>query len=319
MVWTGSEALVVGGVDPGGQPRPAAAAYDPVTDTWRTLADPPTDSDRINPLVAWTGTDMLLIGGDNPDGSLLVSYGEAYDPATDVWRGIASPPVGFVTDRSPAAWTGRELLVWPGDGGGSTMEITPIAYDPATDSWRELAAPPIERRQQAASVWTGTEWIVWGGTTGDRELDDGAAYDPTSGTWRALPDSPLSPRRVRGVWTGEELVIVAGSTGGAPVTGNGELALSDGAAYDPVTGAWRSITSGPAHPGFEPLWTGREMIMIAKGAASVYDVVTDRWIDPCCVGDSGAGGVGAPVWTGTSVLLIGSSDPGVGGAMLTPG
>ncbi len=203
VVWTGSEALVVGGVDPGGQPRPAAAAYDPVTDTWRTLADPPTDSDRINPLVAWTGTDMLLIGGDNPDGSLLVSYGEAYDPATDVWRGIASPPVGFVTDRSPAAWTGRELLVWPGDGGGSTMEITPIAYDPATDSWRELAAPPIERRQQAASVWTGTEWIVWGGTTGDRELDDGAAYDPASGTWRALPDSPLSPRRVRGVWTGD--------------------------------------------------------------------------------------------------------------------
>ena len=134
---------------------------------------------------------MLLIGGDNPDGSLLVSYGEAYDPATDVWRVIASPPVGFVTDRSPAAWTGRELLVWPGDGGGSTMEITPIAYDPATDSWRELAAPPIERRQQAASVWTGTEWIVWGGTTGDRELDDGAAYDPTSGTWRATSRLPV--------------------------------------------------------------------------------------------------------------------------------
>ena len=49
--------------------------------------------------------------------------------------------------------------------------------------------------------------------------------------------------RVRGVWTGAELIIVAGSTGGAPVTGNGELALSDGAAYDPVTGTWRPIFS----------------------------------------------------------------------------
>ncbi len=163
MVWTGSEALVVGGVDPGGQPRPAAAAYDPVTDTWRTLADPPTDSDRINPLVAWTGTDMLVIGGDNPDGSLLVSYGEAYDPATDVWRGIASPPVGFVTDRSPAAWTGRELLVWPGDGGGSTMEIAPIAYDPATDSWRELAGA-TDRAAPAGRVgvdWNGVDRLGW--------------------------------------------------------------------------------------------------------------------------------------------------------------
>jgi hypothetical protein len=198
------------------------------------------------------------------------------------------------------------------------MAITPIAYDPATDTWRELAAPPIERRQQAASVWTGTEWIVWGGTTGDEELDDGAAYDPASDTWRVIPDSPLSPRRVRGVWTGAELLIVAGSTGGEPVTGNGELALSDGAAYDPVTGAWRGITSGPAHPGFVPLWTGSQMIMVAKGNAFVYDVAADRWIDPCCLGESGGGGVGTPVWTGSAVLLIGSSDPGRGGAMLTP-
>ena len=181
VVWTGSEALVVGGVDLAGQRNPAAAAYDPATDSWRTLADPPNGTDRINPLVVWTGADMLLIGGDNPDGSLLVSFGEAYNPATDAWRGIASPPVGFVTDRSPSVWTGRELLVWPWDGGGSTMEITPIAYDPVTDTWRALAEPPIERRQQAASVWTGTEWLVWGGTTGDRELDDGAAYDAASG------------------------------------------------------------------------------------------------------------------------------------------
>ena len=309
-------ALVVGGVDTGGQPRSAAAAYDPVADSWRTLADSPTGSGRINPLVAWMGAEMLLIGGDNADGSLLVSYGEAYDPATDAWRVITSPPVGFVSDRSPAAWTGHELLVWPWDGGGSTMEITPIAYDPVDDSWRELAQPPIERRQQAASVWTGTEWIVWGGTNGDEEFDDGAAYDPASDTWRVIPDSPLSPRRVRGAWTGAELIVVAGSTGGEPLTGNGEMALSDGAAYDPSSDSWRALTAGPAHPGFVPLWTGSQVILVAKGSAFAYDVATDRWIDPCCVGESNTAGVGTPVWTGSAVLLIGSGDPGIGGAML---
>ncbi len=318
VVWTGDEALVAGGVDAAGLPRTGAVAYDPVTDRWRTLADSRGGSGRINPLVAWTGKDMLVIGGDNPDGSLLVSFGEAYDLAADAWRLIASPPVGFITERSPAAWTGSELLVWPWDGGGSTMEISPIAYDPVDDIWRDLAAPPIARRQQAASVWTGTEWIIWGGTTGDTEFDDGAAYDPESDTWRVIADSPLSPRRVRGSWTGEELIVVAGSTGGEPVTGNGELALADGAAYDPVAGTWRALTPGPAHPGFVPLWTGRLLVMLAKGNAFVYDVASDQWLDECCVGESGTAGVGTPVWTGSAVLAIGSNDSGIGGAMLTP-
>ena len=163
VVWTGSEALVVGGVGAEGAPSPAAAAYDPVNDSWRTLADSPVGSDRINPLVAWTGADMLLIGGDNPDGSLLVSFGEAYDPAADAWRVIASPPVGFISDRSPAAWTGSELLVWPWDGGGSTMEITPIAYDPAADSWRSSPrhrSSGASRRRRCGPVRSGSSGVA---------------------------------------------------------------------------------------------------------------------------------------------------------------
>lgn len=320
VVWTGSEALVVGGLDSSGTPRADAAAYDPATNSWRVLADPPSGGHRINPLVAWTGTEMLVIGGDNPDRSLLVSYGEAYDPATDTWRVTASPPVGFVSERSPAVWTGTELLVWPWDGGGTTMPITPIAYDPVTDTWRELPQPPIERRQQAATVWTGTEWIVWGGTTGQEEVDDGAAYDPAADSWRVIAASPLSARRVRAVWTGTEMFVDAGSTGGDRQTGNGEMALADGAAYDPVADTWRTTTPGLAHPGFVPVWTGRQVVMFAKGNAAVYDVAADRWIDTGGeAGGQAGGGVGAaPVWTGSSVLLIGSPVGDVGGAVFTP-
>ncbi|MGD9704262.1 MAG: Kelch repeat-containing protein [Acidimicrobiia bacterium] len=319
-VWTGSEALVVGGLDVDGEPVHGAAAYDLATDSWRVLAAPLLSSSRIDPLVVWTGAEMLVIGGDNPDGSLLVSAGEAYDPAADTWRLIASPPVGFVSDRSPAVWTGDELLVWPWDGGGSTMVITPIAYDPTSDTWRQLAEPPVERRQRAASVWTGTEWIVWGGTAGDRELADGAAYDPRIDNWRVIADAPLSPRRVRAVWTGTEMIVSAGSTGGDRVTGNGEMALSDGAAYDPLTDSWREISSGLAHPGFVPVWTGSQVIMFAKGGAVVYDVESDRWIDTCCsdTGGGRGGGGGTPVWTGTVVLLLGSGDAEAGGATFAP-
>ena len=131
VVWTGSEALVVGGVD--------AAWVSPVSPRSPTTPSPtvggrspnsPGGSGRINPLVAWTGTDMLVIGGDNPDGSLLVSFGEAYDPATDAWRLIASPPVGFITDRSPAAWTGPRVARvamgrWWLDDGDHTDRLRP--------------------------------------------------------------------------------------------------------------------------------------------------------------------------------------------------
>jgi hypothetical protein len=315
VVWTGDEALVVGGRDLDGQPVPSAAAYSLDTDTWRMVADPPEVVERVNTLTVWTGSEMLVLGGDLPDGSLLVSYGRAYDPATDTWRETATPP-GFVNARSPWAWTGTELYVWPWDGGGSTMRVTPLAYDPATDVWRELPEPPAERRQKAASVWTGTDWLVWGGTNAGGELADGVAYDASTDTWRVLAESPLSPRRVRAVWTGSEMIVHAGSSGGDPITGNGEFAHGDGAAYDPATDTWRTITPGPAHPGFEPVWTGSSVLMFAKGGVVVYDVANDRWVDS---GDDDEGGVGGqPVWTGTVALIIGSTGPGVGGVTFTP-
>lgn len=316
VVWTGTEAIVVGGLDPAGRPVPGAAAYEPASGSWRTLADPPAGSGRIDPLVAWTGREMLVIGGTNPDGSLLVSYGEAYEPEIDTWRSTASPPVGVVSDGSPAVWTGTELLVWPGSGGGSTTNVTPVAYDPEADTWTELPAPPIEARQQAASVWTGREWVVWGGTTGERELADGAAYSPSTESWRTLAAPPLSARRVRAVWTGSEMLVQAGSTGGDSVTTDGAMALSDGAAYDPTSDTWRELAPGLAHPGFVPVWTGEQMVMFAKGGAAVYDVASDRWIDTCC-SETGDGGAARPVWTGMAILLAGSFDSRAGGALFT--
>ncbi len=315
VVWTGTEVIVFAGHDLDGTPVPGASAYSPTSDTWRVLADPAIVADTLDPLVAWTGRQVLAIGGTGPGGELRVSSGAAYDPASDEWTRLASPPIGFVTARSPWVWTGSRLLVWPGDGGGLTMDVAPIAYDPATDTWTTLPTPPVVGRQSAASVWSGSEWIVWGGTTGTGELDDGAAFDPSSGTWRVLARSPLTERRVRAVWTGSEMIVDAGSTGGDRATGNGEMALADGAAYDPASDTWRALSAGLAHPGFVPIWTGRHVVMFAKGSAVVYDVAADTWIDTCC---SGGGGAGTPVWTGTVVVVIGPGENDSGGAIFTP-
>ena len=111
------------------------------------------------------------------------------------------------------------------------------------------------------------------------------------------------------------MIVDAGSSGGEPITGNNELALSDGGAYDPATDTWRTITPGLAHPGFVPVWTGSKVVMFAKGGAVVYDVASDKWVDTCC---DGQGGFGTPVWTGSVVLLVGSGADDVGGSVFTP-
>mgnify|MGYP003350528914 CR=1 FL=1 len=85
--------------------------------------------------------------------------------------------------------------------------------------------------------------------------------------------SPLDARRTKGVWTGKEMIVDAGAVGGDEVTGNGEFAFADGAAYNPATDTWRSIKDGPAHPGFVPIWTGTYMVLFAKGSGESTDIV----------------------------------------------
>ena len=315
-VWTGTEVLVLGGLDLQGQVRAGASAYHPVTDTWKTLAAPPGGSPRVNPVVAWTGSEMLVIGGGEYDGSQMSVDGLAYDPATDTWRSIGQLP-GLVTDRSPAVWTGTELFVWPIDQAGKPA-ANPFALDVTSGSWRQLPTSPIEPRQQAASVWTGKEWIIWGGRGQETELADGAAFNPATNTWRMIAASPLAPRRVHAVWTGSEMLVSAGASGGDPQTGNNEFAMADGAAYDPVADSWHKISDGFAHPGFLPVWTGEQMIMFAKAGAVVYDVATNQWINMCCSVDKGGVGGGTPVWTGNVVVVVGSYEPTIGGVTFTP-
>ncbi len=312
-VWTGTEAIVIGGIDPAGIPRDGAAAYAPATDSWRTLSDPPVIADE--PLIVWTGTKLLMIGEEPGDGTDVQTYAYAYDPTTDQWSTIAAPPFGSIMGRSAWAWTGTKLLVWPvADDDPANV---PLSYDPELDSWNELPAAPIPPRHSSASVWTGTEWIIWGGTDENREYNDGAAYDPARNRWRTLASVDLAPRRVQAIWTGNEMILSAGSSGGDRITGNGGLALADGAAYNPTTDSWRSIAAGPAHPGFIPIWTGTDVIMFAKGSAIAYNVANDSWSGACCEQNVSDGG-GTPLWTGATILLIGSYSTEFGGATLQP-
>jgi hypothetical protein len=93
------------------------------------------------------------------------------------------------------------------------------------------------------------------------------------GSWTSLPPAPISPRaEASAVWTGEEVIV----WGGRSESGY----FSDGAAYNPSTDSWRSISPNNwAGPGSLSVWTGKQMVVLAKTGGAVYDPSADAWTD----------------------------------------
>jgi hypothetical protein len=219
--WTGDEFLIWGGSDHRGGFFADGAAYDPVTDSWRTLPSAPIGARA--PLFVWTEREFIVWGTalrveDRPQD------GAAYDPATNSWRTIAEAPIEL-TDAT-AQWTGSEMLVFGAalHGGNKPESETAIgaAYNPATDTWRRLPDSSLSP-QASTAAWNGREMIAWD------YLHETAAYDPAEDKWRKLSDVPLEDYEC--------------SPQSVPV---GNYVFGDYcglmAVFDPAEDAWRDVT-----------------------------------------------------------------------------
>jgi hypothetical protein len=188
-VWTGREVLLEGSRLDCVQPtstcqdrRRVFVAYDPTTDSLRTLAAAPAGYGRI---VAWTGSRVLWLGADATGAAL-----HSYDPVTDAWTDLADPPCapegfvggfGYQSGFAPL-WTGDELM-YSCDG------LTIVRYRPYDGGWTtdSTATSPLTPRTSGAVVWTGADVLVWSGIEQARfgpTPNDGAAYRPAR-SWTA--------------------------------------------------------------------------------------------------------------------------------------
>lgn len=238
MVWTGTELLMVGGSNGPGIDQ-IGAAYDPASDTWRLLPDPPGNvgawDNSLTGAAVWTGTEMLI-----------PARGLAFDPVTDRWRTFTPQP-GPQRNAPVTVWTGTEVVVWGGcdaaipqcDDFEEGLLTDGYAYTPATDAWRPLAPSPLATGVHPAGEWTGTGLLIFAGT-GDP--DDGvtfARYDPFRDRWQELAEPPLAPRRyAASTWTGRSFVLWGGSA-------DPEREFSDGAVYDVVSDVWELLPPAP--------------------------------------------------------------------------
>ena len=182
--WTGEEVLVMVspmGIEPQDYPKFAhLAAYDPESDSWRSLERPPHVTYVSPPVAYMDGKLNVLSLGGTVDGGEVNGYdrdyetGGIYDYATDRWSPHSDPP-----ERPNQTWEQTAM--------GDEIVIDGLAYEPSSDTWRTLPEFPLREREFPVLVWTGKELIVWGGAKlalGNTHVDpppplhDGAAYTP---------------------------------------------------------------------------------------------------------------------------------------------
>ena len=104
---------------------------------------------------------MIIWGGSFFDlGNYYLNTGGKYNPASNSWTVTTTANAPIARDSHTAAWTGTEMIVWGGFGGGYLN--TGGRYNPISDRWLPTGDTPSARALHAA-VWTGSEMIIWSG------------------------------------------------------------------------------------------------------------------------------------------------------------
>jgi hypothetical protein len=248
-VWTGSDLIVccgTGQLDGFGSDTRSAAAWDPATGEWRTLAQPPRSIARSYPTSIWTG-ELMVVVATGPAAA-------TYDPATDRWTEITPPPSGGRLPES--VWTGEDMIVWDSRYGSGSPGADDIAdqgwtWRPGADAWTPLPALPSGRRIQLGSIaWTGSDLMVWGQSTSDEALGIGALWRPGTNEWRPVASSPQGPVPDPYNGTPGSQALASNADGRVLVKGLDGSSTATLYLYDPDSDTWTTtrLTVGGFHP-----------------------------------------------------------------------
>ena len=273
--WTGEEAIVVSGE----RNDVVGAAYDPDTNSWRTLPAPPlaNGASALNHAL-WTGTEVVIVGIADAGDQGTVNQVARYDPATNIWR-TGALPAAPLPGFGDAAWTGTEVaVVGHVNGSGSSIGNNTLhLYNPNLDRWREIPWELDGVRGTMTVAWTGDALFIGGGRlidgASEEFLRDAALVDLANDRWDRLPDAPVAfagNERFAEVWTGSTVLTFEGA-GATPL------------AFDPKSRTWRTGTPSPIE-GYrmETAWTwvpSRRSVVMWSGAFSSMDSPTRTF---CC-------------------------------------
>jgi hypothetical protein len=283
-VWTGDELVIWGGYDAEvGMPATGATyptdgqAYDPDTDTWRTMSPTPIES-RDQAGAVWTGEEVIVFGGgvqdgppECPDRETCLEQGliglpgrrnlidaAAYDPERDSWRLLPDAPGPLLVDGTGWSGTGARFL-GQGQGARAGYEV-----DPASGRWVALPPPPAE----------------WNAVTGDT-VGSSTFFQPV----RDLPGERPSLQVLgpEGTWTAYERAQSGRCRGGVSGAAEiGHLVLLTGSGcglYDPRRTELVAAPAPPAAEASPPVATGADVLVLTRsGLGATTSLATGRLV-----------------------------------------
>ncbi|MGH9039770.1 MAG: hypothetical protein ACRDZ3_06030, partial [Acidimicrobiia bacterium] len=165
--WTGDEVIVVGGDEwscppnascavPEFPPLADGAAYDPDSDTWRSIADAPVP-------FAWAETAVLgdtvyfWLPATGRVGTRPAFLG--YSPATDTWAELAGPGVQATDSWYRLVAAGDRLVAWAGSD--EQGERPDWSFDPAAATWAQLPDDPLSDAFDREMAWAGDRIVLF--------------------------------------------------------------------------------------------------------------------------------------------------------------
>lgn len=236
--WVNKEVIVVGGIRGGQFGVPDAEAFDPVTNTWRTLADLPVAIHH--PGMAAVGDRLFVVGGLITNQFLGIPDVYEYDFQNDTWI----PRTPMPTPRGGCGvtvWNG-EIYVAGGEAGVGGHLTNLESYDPVSDSWTVHPNFTFERNHLGAGAVDNKIIVVAGrdqGFTGF--VPQTEIYDIATQTWSMGTPIP-TPRAGCAAATVEGKIYVFGGEGNVnSASGN----FDDVEAYDPLTDTWEILPPMP--------------------------------------------------------------------------
>jgi len=176
---------VIGGGNSGGV-LSDLQRYDPVTDTWTTLASMATA--RAGAVAAVVDSNIFVIGGrlsaSGPcNGGPYLATVEKYDVDTNTWSAVASLP----SPRSDLAAVahGGKVFVFGGCTGTGAVTSEVDMYDPATDTWTTGLAPMLTARASLVAGHSGQRVYAIGGWDGVSSSNANEVYNIAGDSWSA--------------------------------------------------------------------------------------------------------------------------------------
>lgn len=221
---------------------PWVKSYNPVSDSWQTMAELQLSAGRYYPGLARLSDGALLImgGGMAPDAARTNTC-ELFDPATETWSFTGSMFNG--TDYPPSAllYTGEVLATW----------WPPQLYNPTNGQWRltgDFNQPdrgwPGHCDHSMVLLADGRALVAGIRKGPGNNTVMGEIYDPTTETWTLTSNPGLirSQPEVTQLPDGKVLVAAGEKQQDSPPAANvlGVVKWTD--LYDPATNTWRRMS-----------------------------------------------------------------------------